>query len=340
MTETRATVIASAGACIPVLFFLAVVWWVTSQYSPRPEPAAHEQRAGGNDQTAADDAGAGAIPSVFDFFYPSGIEAISRYCAAKPKGEPDKWLHEKFICDVHSTDVLIAGFTGLLFIATGALWYSTRRLVNTHDKAARRELRAHFLPMEAVIQEDFSFAVETQREPIAEATVSLKNTGRTPAYDVRIIGGMCIRPYDRDGGMRPESLDLELLRYPETGIAKATFGPEAGRLKSERMKGPANTERAHKSATLDEARDVESGASTVFVYGEIQYRDEFNAKRWTTYCYIWNRNVKELRRDKLFMATFQAWNETGVQGKRGNDGKPQFCKLSEWLGAHDAPLSV
>jgi hypothetical protein len=60
-------------------------------------------------------------PSLLHFFTSGGLKDVSEYCAAQRNGEPDKWLHDKFICEIHVTDVLVAAFTGLLVLVTAGL---------------------------------------------------------------------------------------------------------------------------------------------------------------------------------------------------------------------------
>jgi hypothetical protein len=45
--------------------------------------------------------------------------------------------------DLKITDTLLVAFTALLFLATAALWWSTRRLVRGAQRSAERQLRAY-----------------------------------------------------------------------------------------------------------------------------------------------------------------------------------------------------
>jgi hypothetical protein len=158
------------------------------------------------------------------------------------------------------------------------------------------------------------------------ATIDFINAGKTPAYDVQMFGALSIRAYTRDTD--PASLGLLPIAYPEFGIAKGIFAPNAGRFKTEALSEENKDLREIRPPRSDEINGVDDGSMTVFVYGEVQYRDEFLAKRWTTYCFIWNRDVERGR--ERAMATFQAWNQAGTQGD--DQEKPPFCVDSKWMG--------
>jgi hypothetical protein len=161
-------------------------------------------------------------------------------------------------------------------------------------------------------------------EPSARAFVEFENSGSTPAYDVRILGGMCIRVYAPE--MVPTSLNLTPIFYPPFAIGRRIFGPSARHDKSETLTDENNPPRGRRAPRPVEAAGVWNGNMTIFLYGEVQYRDEFRAKRWNTYCFIWNRDVEMGRGDG--MAAFQLWNQAGVEGE---DQKPPFCVNSVWL---------
>jgi hypothetical protein len=69
------------------------------------------------------------------------------------------------------TDTLVAAFTALLFVATFALWWSTRRLVKGADKNAERQLRAYVLVHSAELDN----GIFSGQDNIA--TITLRNYG-------------------------------------------------------------------------------------------------------------------------------------------------------------------
>jgi hypothetical protein len=78
------------------------------------------------------------------------------------------------------SDTLLVAFTALLFLATLALWWSTRRLVQGAEKTAERQLRAYVFVHPVGV--DFLYDDENCRVTI---TYAFKNFGQTPAYQLQ-----------------------------------------------------------------------------------------------------------------------------------------------------------
>lgn len=75
------------------------------------------------------------------------------------------------------TDTLVATFTLFLFLATCALWYSTKKLVDGASQTAELQLRAYV------------YVVKTKIKRMGhewEIRFRLKNFGQTPAHYVRV----------------------------------------------------------------------------------------------------------------------------------------------------------
>lgn len=246
----------------------------------------------------------------------------------------------------------IAGGTILLALYTARLWRATARVATDTLRSIRaaensaaatqelaghakenagRELRAHFLPTGAKVNDLRDF-LANMTPPSMAAIVDFENAGKTPAYDLQMFGALCVRPYTPT--TNPATLNLDAVAYPEFGIAKGIFGPGAGRFKTEALTDENDRPRGVRAPRNDEINGVFTGVMTIFVYGEVRYRDEFGARRWTTYCFIWNRDVERGRGSA--MASFQAWNQAGTEG----DGqeKPPFCRNPQ--RAHGAPPSL
>lgn len=77
------------------------------------------------------------------------------------------------------TDTLLVAFTFLLFLATLALWWSTRRLVQGADRNAERQLRAYVF----VVPLSTYFLYDGENCQVT-ITFAMKNTGQTPAYQL------------------------------------------------------------------------------------------------------------------------------------------------------------
>jgi hypothetical protein len=156
------------------------------------------------------------------------------------------------------TDTLVAVFTALLFAATIALWWSTRRLVKGTDKTAERQLRAYIIAQDATVT-NFGTA------EIIEVQCRIRNYGQTPAYDVVGWIGATLNdlPNPTELGRPP----------PDLGLSRGVIGP-GGRT--------IYTAEVGRLLTPLEFQKIRAGASTIYIFGEITYRDVFN-KSWTNH---------------------------------------------------------
>src|SRR5438105_15050671 len=76
--------------------------------------------------------------------------------------------------------------TFLLFVATLALWWSTRRLVSGAEFTAKRQLRAYV---------NVAVARASPQGDLFRYYVEVKNFGQTPAYDVTLRYGIRWCPF-------------------------------------------------------------------------------------------------------------------------------------------------
>jgi hypothetical protein len=158
------------------------------------------------------------------------------------------------------TDTLVAAFTALLFIATFALWWSTRRLVKGADKTAERQLRAYVLVKNITIS-----GVVEGGTPQAE--IILENSGQTPAYDVKnwvAIGFIDYppksMPQDDDDGSAAASVTI--------------LGPHGQHRMLGKLKGVF---------TFPDVVALNSGARAIHIVGGMTYRDAFGVMRRTIF---------------------------------------------------------
>jgi hypothetical protein len=94
------------------------------------------------------------------------------------------------------TDTLLVIFTALLFFATVALWWSTRRLVKGAEETARKQLRAYVLVKTTTFRRPETEDGDNRHWPIH---LVFQNSGQTPAYSVTIRAERCLgqqRPID------------------------------------------------------------------------------------------------------------------------------------------------
>jgi hypothetical protein len=134
----------------------------------------------------------------------------------------------------------------------------TDQLIETMRDTAMRELRAYVCMSEAMI--------EFRQERAPEVQVHIKNCGKTPAYDVEMWIGVALGQY-------PGPLTLP--------------PPPEGFRKSKSLLAPGEKPHAivfrHSVIPEDQMPIFGTSELTMFVYGEITYRDAFGKQRITRY---------------------------------------------------------
>ncbi|WP_172592463.1 hypothetical protein, partial [Nitrosomonas supralitoralis] len=153
----------------------------------------------------------------------------------------------------------IAFFTFLLFLATVALWWATRRLVQGAEDTAQRQLRAY---VSINLDEKMFF----DSDGLLNAPFITKNNGVTPANFM-----LC-------------SLHIGLFRFPlDTELDPPNYSPTSSN--SSLFPG----EQVRQYATLPrelnqtETQVIENGEGAIYVWGEVRYKDVFNKQRSTQF---------------------------------------------------------
>lgn len=322
------------GAAVVYLALLAALLAVTVYFArPSQPPVPREaERAQHEQAKSAEHSGATADHERGSKGNPLIVRAAPYFESDADKEHDRKEKEDKALYDkvLAIATFALAVFTAFLFAAT--CW-----IVVSAAKDSRRQLRAHVLASSGTLG-DWNLEPYQTKEGF-QAAIALKNFGKTPAFDVCVIGGMCIRPLN---DALPE---LRQLIYDDAHRSRQTYGPGFERHKVEGLHDETTVGKTRAPTEVDrKLLDQPDNEHAVYVYGEIQYVDEFKAKRWSTYCFILNRRILKFRKrgptDEIIgLAAFRAWNQTGIQCK---DQKPPFCKDSKWLGpGHGAtPLSA
>jgi hypothetical protein len=145
-------------------------------------------------------------------------------------------------------------------------WFTLKRMRDT----ANRELRAYISVSSA--------RVKFYSPVLPEAQVHLQNCGKTPAYQLRYQIHLWIGPYPLPTGT--------ILPPPSEVVMNATavVGPNQG-------------------ITLNHLKDASVGipalplgtpASTLYIYGVVNYRDAFGEEKYTKFRFTWgNRTFTE-----------------------------------------------
>jgi hypothetical protein len=129
-------------------------------------------------------------------------------------------------------------------------------------RTAQRQLRAYV----GVVRGEL---INIDGDDPIEATVIVKNSGQTPAREVVMWGGMAVRGFPLRDPINP----------PEKGPPRAqTLAAGAEFYKTEKSFKTAKGE-----ITPAHPQMLKEGTISIYVYGEITYRDVFKKKRHTTY---------------------------------------------------------
>jgi hypothetical protein len=248
-----------AGACVILGFGYEV--WIASNHPP----PSHNQSDSANNRRQSDEGGARySAPS--DSVFIEGLNEVAKYCAGKPDGEPDKWLHNKFLCDLKATDVVVALCTSLLMVLTAALAFFTCMLWTGSERTSKRQLRAYIFPNDvAIMSGETVEPPQPLRNGIPFTAMSIVNFGATPAYRVVHWADLkVLDPLHED--------DLVIPKIDEKFSAVAGAG---GRLLKNGWHRRALTE--------DEIKAVNEMRASIYLYGRVEYRDIYNRKWRTDY---------------------------------------------------------
>lgn len=167
-----------------------------------------------------------------------------------PSGKPQE-AHNGH--DAESGEILgVKRGEWLLFFATLLLWYATMRLVWDARQNAQRQLRAY------LFVDKIDCSIEGN-----EVHLELKNSGQTPAYNIRQWTAASLRPLANPGTFERIDVISTPFDVGPGGTAHVRFPPPTR----------ARTER----------QTIIDGPNGLFVFGEIFYRDAFEVERWTRF---------------------------------------------------------
>jgi hypothetical protein len=194
----------------------------------------------------------------------SGGPTHANTTAQQDQGEPGPVTHETWWGV--PADGWVAIFTLFLTVTTLLLWLATREALQDSRRSAERDQRAYVFPTTIALLDG-----ATNEPPLATminhpgSFIVLKNSGRTPAYDV--IHWAEIRVLDRQ--------DEHLLSIPPLAeVSKGWMGAS----------GEIN-----KTITLGRAMDeaeiaaIHARTKAIFVHGKVEYKDVFGQRRETTF---------------------------------------------------------
>lgn len=185
---------------------------------------------------------------------------VNAYHAENGEKKPDENWWNKIWTDP------VATFTALLFLATLALWLSTRSLVKGAEETARKELRAYvatddifFVSYESATQLSVGLGgPSTITKYTNQLEIAIKNYGRTPAHRMTIHCECSFNTHDpRYKHGVAELLDAEQMLHP-----------------GQRLSFPIPT-----------VNEFRPHTSRFYVIGHITYNDIYNNWWITDFCY-------------------------------------------------------
>jgi hypothetical protein len=167
--------------------------------------------------------------------------------------------------------------------ATRAAEAAENTLEDMQD-TSQRELRAYVFVESAFINNAINARPNPGelQVPISDARVThpnegplavlhLKNFGRTPAHDVVHLSAMFVREFPLVGDLPP------LNRGPFT--TRAMLAPENTSMRAVRRSPNVALSPAEVDAIFD-------GRAAIYIYGRIEYRDEFGDPHWGEYRFM------------------------------------------------------
>jgi hypothetical protein len=253
--------IAVCGSLLIAL--IAVSWSRPLVQIPPPQGTESANRASQADKKSA----------AFDYArLRSYIDATAGYCTSERPSAPSEW-RKKFICESKITDAVIAALTFFLAIFTGLLV----SVGNRQERTTRQQMRAFvYLDQGSVFNVASPlFPLPVYKPTGAEifsptdgpgASLTIKNTGATPAYSVVHWGGIFAGDFPLKGPLPPREKSNS---FPSSAIPPGGINTKAVRLPF--------------PLTPEQIAGLRNGTFAIWIYGEITYRDAFRRKRTTNY---------------------------------------------------------
>jgi hypothetical protein len=226
----------------------------TPQVKPQQQP---ERSIKGQQEPAGQPNHAGAVPPTIPNSHSPATSNEPQPNAQYGGEEGTEFWAPLFGHGLKITDTLLVAVTFLLFGATIALWWSTRRLVKGAEDTAERQLRAYVDISEvacAIVPIEGSQTGQVN----AASTVTIKNFGATPANSVISTPRTIIREYP---------LGSVALPPPTRPPIEARLAPGAHRTFG------CPTEEG--IVTPVQLADWDKGVVAIYTYGTITYDDEF-----------------------------------------------------------------
>jgi len=215
---------------------------------------------------------AGLIVSSIQLLTVSGLKEKAAYCTSHPKTTQEEWL-QRYACNISIGEAYLGIFSFLLVLVTGGLVAATVRQEARANKRAIMELRAYIATNSLP---NFTFQLrQPQPNPNHlpdrrfQTVIQVINSGRTPAYEVFILGGLCIADYPPN-----EQTVFPIVTAPRDH-SRGTI--VAGQIRNV----PLGADQIYSDADVAEARQNREVGKRFYLYGTVTYRDAFGIERHT-----------------------------------------------------------
>jgi hypothetical protein len=162
---------------------------------------------------------------------------------------------------------------------------ATTASVDLARTTAERQLRAYIVGT-------LSSKIRGFNTPKPITTLAFKNSGQTPAYNVRVwtSSAVAVHPMEAPPA-RPDGA-------PGEGASVGVIGPGGDFY---------NEIQSDIEVTQAERAEVIGSRCAYYVYGQISYRDSFGVERNSTFCHFFAGD--RARRNDGPLATYHKWNE-------------------------------
>jgi hypothetical protein len=187
----------------------------------------------------------------------------------------------------HRLDYVQTFIIGMSFFASAAAAGFSGYQAWKADEREQRSLRAYVGTDYKMFQLKCPSCDASSPQPTSAGaktdyfTVGLRNSGQTPAYDLSLTGTWKEMPF---GQLLPKGFD-----YPET---RNNNPADSGTL----AVNPGDTIPGGCTLTPDEIAMVKRAKdhkATIYLYGDIKYRDVFGKHRLSPYCRIYNPDIAD-----------------------------------------------
>jgi hypothetical protein len=207
-----------------------------------------------------------------------GFPSEGQVCEyAKDGAQPHCTTHNFVVAVFRTTLLWVEHFhESLLVLGTFVLAGVVVIQIRDARKSAERQLRAYVFAVK--IRIEFALGKEVV------ATLTVKNTGQTPAYDMVVNASLEYR-------ILPVNSPISIVSSEE--MSRTTLGPDQDVLLAIY---------SGQLLTADESIAIANDRAIIFVYGQIKYRTAFKADQTTDFRFLFDRTCALIAKGTMRIA--------------------------------------